>query len=41
MSALPEYKTRVLLENEAVPLVGGVFVAAGAEMPDALAEPAV
>ena len=28
MAALPEYKTRVLLENEGVPLVKGVFVPA-------------
>ncbi len=41
MSALPEYKTRVLLENEGVPLVEGVFVAAGAELPDPLPEPPV
>lgn len=36
MSALPEYKTRVLLENEEVPLVEGVFVAAGSDLPDPL-----
>ncbi len=36
MSALPEYKTRVLLDNEGVPLVEGVFVAAGEEIPDPL-----
>lgn len=41
MSALPEYKTRVLLANEGVPLVGGVFVAAGSEPSDALPEPPV
>ncbi len=41
MSALPEYKTRVLLENEGVPLVAGVFVAAGAELPDPPAEPPI
>lgn len=41
MSALPEYKTRVLLESEGVPLVEGVFVAAGAELPDPLPEPPV
>jgi len=39
--ALPEYKTRVLLDNEGVPLVEGVFVAAGEEIPDALPEPSV
>ncbi len=36
MSALPEYKTRVLLENEEVPLVEGVFVAANSALPDPL-----
>jgi succinyl-CoA synthetase beta subunit len=36
MSALPEYQTRVLLENQEVPLVKGVFVAAGEELPDPL-----
>ncbi|MCP4675992.1 MAG: hypothetical protein GY854_10900 [Deltaproteobacteria bacterium] len=41
MGALPEYKTRVLLENEKVPLVEGVFVAAGSEIPDSLPEPPV
>jgi len=41
MSALPEYKTRVLLGNEGVPLVAGVFVAAGAEIPADLPEPTV
>ena len=41
MSALPEYKTRVLLDGEGVPLVEGVFVAAGAELPDPLPEPPV
>jgi succinyl-CoA synthetase beta subunit len=38
MPALPEYKTRVLLENEGVPIVGGVFVAAGEEIPADLPE---
>ena len=38
MSALPEYKTRVLLDNEGVPLVEGVFVGAGEEIPDPLPE---
>jgi len=33
MPALPEYKTRVLLENGGVPIVGGVFVAAGQDIP--------
>lgn len=33
MAALPEYKTRVLLENEGVPLVEGVFVGATGEPP--------
>ena len=41
MSALPEYKTRVLLGNEGVPLVDGVFVAAGSEIPDDLPAPPV
>jgi len=41
MPALPEYQTRVLLGNEGVPLVEGVFVAAGAQIPDALCEPPV
>ena len=41
MSALPEYKTRVLLENEGVPVAGGVFVAAGSGIPDSLPEPPV
>ncbi|MCP4599936.1 MAG: hypothetical protein GY847_05250 [Proteobacteria bacterium] len=41
MSALPEYKTRVLLANEKVPLVDGVFVAAGSELPDPLPEPPI
>jgi succinyl-CoA synthetase beta subunit/NAD-dependent dihydropyrimidine dehydrogenase PreA subunit len=38
LGALPEYKTRVLLENAGVPLVEGVFVAAGSDIPDALPE---
>ena len=41
MPALPEYKTRVLLDNEGVPLVKGVFVTAGAQLPDTLPEPPV
>jgi succinyl-CoA synthetase beta subunit/NAD-dependent dihydropyrimidine dehydrogenase PreA subunit len=41
MGALPEYKTRVLLENEECPLVEGVFVAAGSDIPDALPNPPV
>lgn len=41
MSALPEYKTRVLLEGEKVPLVDGVFVAADSEIPGTLPEPPV
>jgi succinyl-CoA synthetase beta subunit/ferredoxin-like protein FixX len=41
MSALPEYKTRILLGNEQVPIVGGVFVAAGSEISEALPEPPV
>ncbi len=36
MPALPEYKTRVLLENEGVSLVEGLFVAAGSEIPSPL-----
>ncbi|MDJ0763937.1 MAG: hypothetical protein QNJ97_13230 [Myxococcota bacterium] len=41
MSALPEYKTRVLLEGQGVPLVNGVFVAAGSAIPDDLPAPPV
>lgn len=41
MSALPEYKTRVLLENEGVPLVDGVFVVAGTDIPSDLPAPPV
>jgi len=41
MAALPEYKTRVLLDREGVPLVEGVFVAAGAHFPDPLPNPPV
>ncbi len=41
MSALPEYKTRVLLENEGVPLVNGVFVGAGEDIPADLPQPPV
>ncbi len=36
MAALPEYQTRVLLDTKEVPLVEGVFVAAGAELPEPL-----
>lgn len=41
MSALPEYKTRTLLERAGVPLVDGVFVAAGSDIPTDLPEPPV
>jgi succinyl-CoA synthetase beta subunit len=42
MGALPEYKTRMLLENNRVPLVRGVFVASGAKMiPNDLPSPPV
>ncbi len=41
MPALPEYKTRVLLASEDVPIVDGVFVAAGSELPDPLPQPSV
>ena len=41
MPALPEYKTRVLLENGGVSLVEGVFVAAGDEIPDPLPAPPI
>jgi succinyl-CoA synthetase beta subunit len=33
MPALPEYKTRTLLASEGVPLVDGVFVPAGSDLP--------
>ncbi|NOQ23081.1 MAG: hypothetical protein GQ565_10605 [Candidatus Aegiribacteria sp.] len=38
MSALPEYRTRILLERENVPLVNGVFVSPGEEHPSDLPE---
>ena len=41
MPALPEYKTRTLLDGEGVPLVDGVFVAAGSDMPLELPSPPV
>lgn len=41
MTALPEYKTRKLLQNEEVPLVEGIFVAAGSNIPKAFPEPPV
>ena len=36
MPALPEYRTRTLLERENVPLVEGVFIKAGEEQPSSL-----
>jgi len=36
MPALPEYRTRILLERENVPLVNGVFVSPGEEFPSDL-----
>ena len=41
MPALPEYKTRILLANEGVSLVDGVFVAAGSDRLDTLPKPPV
>lgn len=41
MPALPEYKTRVLLAGEEVPMVDGVFVADESEFPDPLPQPPV
>jgi len=41
MSALPEYKTRVLLTNEEVPVVDGVFVAAASNLDNSLPQPPV
>ncbi|MCD4700766.1 MAG: hypothetical protein K8S24_02815 [Candidatus Aegiribacteria sp.] len=38
MSSLPEYRTRILLERENVPLVKGVFVSPGEEHPSYLPE---
>ncbi len=39
MPALPEYKTRILLENLGVPLVPGVFVPPGADRSQPLPKP--
>jgi succinyl-CoA synthetase beta subunit len=36
MPALPEYRTRILLERENVPLVRGIFVQPGEEFPEEL-----
>ena len=36
MPALPEYRTRILLEREGVPLVTGVFVPRGGDVPEEL-----
>ncbi len=41
MPALPEYKTRILLADQDVPVVNGVFVAAGSDMPVSLPDPPV
>ena len=41
MPALPEYKTRQLLADKGVPMVKGVFVAAGSEPRDTLPKPPV
>lgn len=41
MPALPEYKTRTLLADQCVPLVSGVFVAAGSDIPAMLPSPPV
>lgn len=38
MSALPEYRTRILLESENVPLVSGVFVKPGESTPQDIPE---
>jgi len=38
MPALPEYRTRILLQRENVPLVPGVFVSPGEEYPSKLPE---
>ena len=38
MPALPEYRTRILLERENVPLVNGIFVSPGEEYPSNLPE---
>ncbi len=38
MSALPEYRTRILLERENVPLVSGVFVRPGENTPQDIPE---
>ena len=39
MPALPEYRTRILLEREGVPLVTGVFVPRGGDVPEELPTP--
>ncbi|MBF0500426.1 MAG: hypothetical protein HQM09_09855 [Candidatus Riflebacteria bacterium] len=41
MPALPEYKTRILLADSKVPMVEGLFVAAGSELPSPLPKPPV
>jgi succinyl-CoA synthetase beta subunit len=41
MLALPEYKTRMILQKEGVALVEGVFISAGADMPDSFPAPPV
>lgn len=41
MAALPEYKTRVLLAREEVPLVDALFIAAGSDPPRPLPRPPV
>jgi succinyl-CoA synthetase beta subunit len=41
MPALPEYKTRILLDTEVVSLVDGVFVAVGSDLPVPLPNPPV
>ncbi len=38
MSALPEYRTRILLERENVPLVKGIFIKTGEDHPSILPE---
>ncbi len=38
MPALPEYRTRILLERENVPLVNGIFVSPGEEYPSGIPE---
>ncbi len=39
MGALPEYKTRLLLQREEVPVVDGLFIAAGERIPEELPRP--